>query len=422
MGRLFIVLLGVLLWSRATAGGAEATEPSASAGAIVAHLQYREVNFAPLCVEVRVKRDAHFVKEPAYGGQHIFRGRMVLDTNANQFLPFAWDISRRKIYLDLNQDGDLTDDPAGVYGATGQDLQLFRDIRLRFPTKEGSYDVLVDAHVFEQRGTARVFLYVRSLWDGGVELNGTKWYLAVIDRPDGRIGPAGSFKEIGDRMILRPWAERERLLLWWHAGLGYVHDLSHVKLVNFPFRYAGNAEVFDAFGLPARLFVQGQAYRLEYRPEGAKELAVSFNPLQVPRGRVRLGGEHIRRIVLDGGADGLTAVLDSPGAEVEVPVGVYPRQLVLLQRAASSNVAAGLGTNRLAVGEGTAAQLDAGGPLRNTVAVSPEPERGAVSLDYQLSNASGLQFRLTSQDEKAPPRFDIRQGDTLVEQGRFRFG
>ena len=149
---------------------------------------------------------------------------------------------------------------------------------------------------------------------------------------------------------------------------------------------------------------------------------MSFNPLQVPRGRVRLGGEHIRRIVLDGGADGLTAVLDSLGAEVEVPAGVYPRQLVLLQRAGSTNVAAGLGTNRLAVGEGAVAQLDAGAPLRNTVAVSPEPERGAVSLDYQLSNASGIQFRLTSQDEKAPPRFEIRQGDTMVEQGRFRFG
>lgn len=422
MGLLCVALLGALFWSRATAGSAEVSEPSPSPTSIVAHLQYREVDFAPLCVEVRVKRDVRFVKEPAYGGQHIFRGRMVLDSNTNQFLPFAWDIARRKIYLDLNQNGDLTDDPAGVYAATGQDLQLFRDIRLRFPSKEGAYDVLVDAHVFEQSGTARVFLYVRSLWDGGVELNGTKWYMAVIDRPDGQIGSPGSFKEIGDRMILRPWPEREHPFLWWHAALSYVHDLSHVKLVNFPFRYAGNAEVFDAFGLPARLFVQGRAYRLEYRPEGEKKLTVSLDPLQVPRGRVRLGGEHIRRIVLDGGADGLTAVLDSPGAEVEVPVGVYPRQLVLLQRAGSTNAAAGLGTNRLAVVKGMAAQLDAGAPLRNTVAVSPEPERGAVSLDYQLSNASGLQFRLTSQDEKAPPRLDIRQGDRMVEQGRFRFG
>ena len=269
--------------------------------------RYREVDFAPLCVEVRVQRGASFVKEPAYAGRRISRGRMVLDSNTNRFLPFAWDIEQGKLYLDLNQNGDLTDDPAGVLTASGRDLQLFRGIRLRFPSQNASYDVMVDAHVFEQgeAGTpARVFLYVRSLWEGAVELNGTKWYLGVIDRPDGRIGPAASFKEIGDRMILRPWLDATSCL-WWHATLAYVHDLSHVKLVNFPFRYAGNAEVFDAFSLPAKLFVKGQTYRLAYQPESKGSLAVTFEPLQAPLGRLEVAGEHIRRVVLDGGADGI---------------------------------------------------------------------------------------------------------------------
>ena len=170
------------------------------------------------------------------------------------------------------------------------------------------------------------------------------------------------------------------------------------------------------------MFAKGQAYRLAYQAESKGKLAVTFEPLPAPLGRLELAGEHIRRVVLDGGADGFTAVLDSPGPKVEVPAGVYPRQVVLLQRAGSANVAAGLGTNRLAVTEGTPAKLSAGGPLRNLVAVSPEPERGNVSLDYQLCNPSGMQFRLTAQDEKAPPRLEIRQGDALVAQGKFRFG
>jgi hypothetical protein len=33
-----------------------------------------------------------------------------------------------------------------------------------------------------------------------------------------------------------------------------------------------------------------------------------------------------------------------------------------------------------------------------------------------------MQFRLTEQDEKSPPRLEIRQGDVLVAQDRFRFG
>ena len=83
--------------------------------------------------------------------------------------------------------------PPGCSLPQRRDLQLFRGIPLEFPSKQGPYQVMVDAHVFGQGGqgsAVRVFLYVRSLWDGAVELNGKKWYVAVIDRPDGRLGPA----------------------------------------------------------------------------------------------------------------------------------------------------------------------------------------------------------------------------------------
>lgn len=419
---LSIALLGVFLCYGSPGRADGATDPGSSAGAIVAHLQYREVDFAPLCWEINVARSAPFTREPAFVGPQIFRGQFVLDKDTNQFLPFAWDIQERRLYLDLNHNGDLTDDPAGVLTASGRDLQLFRGIRLRFGSEDGTYHVLLDAHVFEQSGTARVFLYVRSLWEGAVELYGKKWYLAVIDRPDGRIGPTASLKEIGDRMILRPWTDREGPFLWWHATLQHVHELSHVKLVDFPFRYAGNAEVFDAFNAPASLFLQGQAYRVEYHVERGEDLAVAFRAFQPPRGKLRLDGEYIRRVVLDGGAAGFTAVLDSPPTEVEVPAGVYPRQIVLLEREGFTNVASGLGNNPLAVTETNLATLTAGGPLQNAVVISPEPSRGMVSLDYQLTNAAGISFRLAFQDEEAPPRLEIRQGDSQIAQGRFHFG
>ena len=380
------------------------------------------MDFAPLCYEIQVIRGAAFTREPAYSGSQVFRGQLVLDSATNQVLPFAWDIKGQKLYLDLNRNGDLTDDPAGVLTASGGELQLFPRLRLRFPSATGPYSVLADAHVFEQGGTARVFLYVRSLWDSAVELNGKKWYLAVIDRPDGRIGPTADPKEIGDRMILRPWSEREEPSLWWHAKLPYVHDLSHVKLVDFPLRYAGSAEVFDAFNLPAILFLEGQAYRLGYRPEQSGDLAVTFNPTPLPLGKLQLGGDNIRRVVLDGGATGFTAVLDSPAPDVAVPAGVYPRQLVLLQRSGGTNVAVGLGSNSLEVTASNSVALNAGGPLANSVRISPEPSSGTVFLNYQLTNRAGLSFRLAFQDEKTPPRLEVRKGDSLLAKGRFRFG
>ncbi|MCX6929700.1 MAG: hypothetical protein NT154_41765, partial [Verrucomicrobia bacterium] len=60
------------------------------------------------------------------------------------------------------------------------------------------------------------------------------------------------------------------------------------------------------------------------RTGGQAGLALSFQQFQAPLGKLHLGGEFIQRIVLDSGntPDGVTAVLDAPAAEVEVPVGV----------------------------------------------------------------------------------------------------
>jgi hypothetical protein len=298
--------------------------------------------------------------------------------------------------------------------------------------------VLVDAHVFWQGGgqteKPRVFLYVRSLWEGGVELNGQKWYLAVINGLDGRIGPAASLRQVSDRMVLRPWERRHEPFLWWHATLEKMHSLDHVKLVTFPYRWAGNAELYDAFNLPQNLFFQDQAYHLDYHTEtnhGAANLTVAFHPLQPALGWLRVNGDYFQRVVLDAATSpgGFTAILDSalrdrpgagPATDVRVPVGCYPRQIVLLQPEGCTNVAVGLTTNPIVITETNTNLFTAGGPLHNSVRI--EPRNGQVSLDYQLTNASGIFFHLVRQDEKAPPRFEMRQGDKLVAQGTFEFG
>ena len=250
-------------------------------------------------------------------------------------------------------------------------------------------------------------------------------HCALSNRPDGRLGPALGATEISDRMVLRPWAERDKPFLWWHATLPYIHELSHVKLVTFPYRYAGNAEVFDAFNLPANIFLEGRAYQLDCRvePAGTRAgLALSFQQFQTPLGKLHLGGEFIRRIVLDGAVspDGITAVFDAPTANVQVPVGVYPRQLVLRQRDGGTNVAVGLGTNRLAVTATSEARLDAGGPLRNTVEIG-RASGGTVSLQYRLANAANIGFHLAIRNRKVP-LVAIRQANAVVGQDQFEFG
>jgi hypothetical protein len=113
-------------------------------------------------------------------------------------------------------------------------------------------------------------------------------------------------------------------------------------------------------------------------------------------------------------------MFNNPAADVEVPVGIYTRQLVLLQRAEGTNVAVGLGTNRLAVTATNEARLDAGGPLRNRVEIGRAP-RIAVTLHYRLANAAGIGFHLAIRHRKAP-RVVIRQANAVVGQGQFEFG
>jgi hypothetical protein len=355
-----------------------AAEGTSVSTGVVAHLQYHEVDYAPLAWEVGVQTGAKFTREPPFSGPGVFRGALRLGADTNLFLPFAWDERAHRLYLDLNRNHDLTDDPAGVFTSTGNDLQLFHGIRLEFPAKEGPYQVMLDAHVFGSIPATRVFFYVRSLWEGAVVLDGKKWYVALIDKPDGRLGPTDSMREIGDRMVLRPWDQRAQPSIWWHASLARMHDLSHVKLVTFPYRYAGNAEVFDAFNFPAKLFLQGQAYQLAWQVEkrdGPADLALSFQPVPVTLAKLRVSGESVRRIVLDGvgTSNGFTAVLDAPAGEVSVPEGVYGRQLVLLQREGETNVAIGINTNRLAISETNLATLDAGGPLNNRWKLAARP-------------------------------------------------
>jgi hypothetical protein len=442
----FLLSLGKSAWS-----GAHAQSSPPPAGA-VAHLEYREVDFAPLATEISIAPGAHFKKEPAFNGRSVFRGFFCLGTDTNLFVPFAWDEEQRRLYVDANRNLDLTDDAPGGYLAADQRLQLFRGVRLQFPSPQGAFQVLVDAHVFGSgagvqfgQGVApaykpRVFLYVRSLWEGGVELDGKKWYLAVIDGLDGRIGPATSLNKISSRMILRPWEQRQEPFLWWHATLEKIHSLAHVKLVTFPYRWAGNAEVYDAFNLPENLYFQDRAYHLDCHAETSNSpanLAVSFTPAQPALGKLRVKGEYLQRVVLDGGASpgAFTAILDSvsldgagtePGMEVPVPVGAYPRQIVLLQRQGYTNVAAGVATNLIVVTETNANVFTAGGPLCNSVGLEQSSAMlrlgPVVTLNYQLTNASGLFFRMVHQDEKAPPQFEVRQGDTLVAQGAFHFG
>ena len=55
-----------------------------------------------------------FRKEPDFGKDKVVRSALRIGPGKNDFMGFAVNLTRRSLYLDLNQNLDLTDDPDGI--------------------------------------------------------------------------------------------------------------------------------------------------------------------------------------------------------------------------------------------------------------------------------------------------------------------
>ena len=108
--------------------------------------------------------------------------------------------------------------------------------------------------------------------------------------------------------------------------------------------------------------------------------------------------------------------MDEPKGVVEVPVGNYKQSSVWLRKGEAE---ASSGARSISVSAGELAVLDAGGPLTNSVSVSSEGRR--LALSYQLLGHGGV-YRLTKRDTKHPPEFTVYQGDKKLAAGKFEFG
>src|SRR3989339_1254366 len=79
-------------------------------------LQWQEIGFNQQ-VEGKFDydRDKPFDKEPNLSNQEVFRGELEIGlSEKKEKMGFVWYKSEGKLYVDLNRDGDLTNDPNGV--------------------------------------------------------------------------------------------------------------------------------------------------------------------------------------------------------------------------------------------------------------------------------------------------------------------
>ena len=365
-------------------------------------LEYRELDNPIKNLGVQVENQTTpFAQEPALKGRKIIRGSLQFGA-APDFtsIRFLWEQDEGKLYLDLNGNQNLSDDPGGVFTCRSPNstYQTFTNLHFDIKTGKTLHPIAMDLNLYsygkdQMGGTASV----RSWWQGKLSLQGRDWQLALVE---GLMGAAGSGE--GGTLVLRPWDERDQSVFSDDGslrGFDFCHSLFFL----------------DKTWLVDCAFVDGEKPGFN----------MSFTEQPLPVGEVNLSGQFIERLILtkQQGRPWFTVVLDTPGPKVRIPVGTYDRYDVYLKakgQGASSTIKPGERSKPITVSATNAVELLVGGPLTNTVTVK---SRGnSLALNYQLTGAGGAPYQLINQKGRTAPQFTIFNGDKQLASGSFEFG
>lgn len=372
-------------------------------------LEYREVPFSFFQANPRLtSENKPFVKEPGALGKNAIRGRLVFDKN-NHSVPYLWDYKKRRLYLDLNGNQDLTDDVQGGYAPVSLRVsdhhQCFTNLHLVFPSPSGNHRALVDLTLYQGSPQPFAFMECHSFWEGRIMLQGKEWQLGFIESD-----LSGSTASEGF-VLLRAWAGRDK-----------------------SFSLNRSSATLDAFAFSRNIFFDTQAYRVEgqfVHQENVPKYQMTWREQTMPLGSLQLTGQFIDRLVLTRqaekpGLESMQVVLLQPRPIVQIPTGTYQGWQVHLKTAQAganplkqeraSQLAAPLVVSSLT----NPSTLAIGGPLTNSVQIRSEGR--VVRFTYQLVGAGGTTYQLLTQDRGKPPTFTISKSGKAIHSGRFEFG
>lgn len=354
-------------------------------------------------IQVPLDRTEPFDKEPDFGQRGVLRG--VLNFPGSLFedngMPFAWDKSESKLYVDLNQDGNLTNDPNGIlesadFTSGRYQRQEFPDFDLVISTDEGIFRYHLSASLWDYYYQKEALFRVRSGYGSMVNLHGIEWHIGVNDKLSGAIH--------GDsNLTLQPTAQ---------PGTGTK-----------PVGYTTN--FISSLPCPKRLYFDGRCYELAFefrKTDGYPALWSTLTEQDIALGALRIEGQKIHELVL--GTGDMLVLPPLTEQTVSVPVGDYICSAVRIQydqqKRASPERIHDIAVNIPPDGEGL---LKVGGPLQNTVRV--ERTGNILKFHYQLKGVGGETYdaqQITNYDRQKTPMVAIYKGPLQLASGTFEYG
>jgi hypothetical protein len=346
-------------------------------------------------------REIVFVKEPEFKGRRVHRGVLSLDPDTKQAVGFAWDVKANNLYIDLNGNRDLTDDPKGTFHNSGNPGRFRAPIAFNLPFQTGQLPYHLDLGLSPYQGRLVVSPRMHSGWVGSIELNGTSWEMAVADNMDGRIG-------VGDGLFLRPQSDDP-------SSAMRPFDPSEDQLCELPIAH--------------HLFLSGVYYDLAFAFEhggDAPSLDVTFTErTDRPTGELLITGSSIRRLTLEtpeNEGEPTVVVLDHPGPRVVVPTGLFAKAVVYLDPGDAWRPYPAWLQTAVAIEEGGQTTLTVGAPLRHEVSV--QANWGELAVATRLVGVGGEPYQPygSSSDLPPPPVVSVLHNGHQVATGAMRYG
>ncbi|MHC4122115.1 MAG: hypothetical protein ACYSSI_00960 [Planctomycetota bacterium] len=353
-------------------------------------LEYKPNGFS-LPVSVKVwGQDKKFEKEPTFGERRIVRGLLLAGTEEKDYIGFAWDRSEGKLYLDLNRNRDITDDPNGLFCSDSvRRYQIFRDIHCEVQLDSVRLEFAIQMTIYDF-GNIRPHCSVEvfSGFLAQIELYGEKWLLKFADNMDGKITQS-------DRIVLIP-ADID-------IGLRYKELSSPV---------------------PEKIFLDRHNYNVSFEfqsGEKGSSVKAKFIEIDSSVGELKLEGKFIKRLVLEAGSS--LVLLDSPKSSVSIPTGKYHWSNLLLDGGESGLFHIERFTARtddISISETEPATLKIGGPLKGTVDVQRVGR--VLELVYKLVGIGGYSYESLRGRPDNPPTFMICKDGKEIASGNFEYG
>jgi hypothetical protein len=286
-----------------------------------------------------------------------------------------------RLYIDLNGNGDLTDDPVYLPARSASSNELaFTNVMVCGKVSKTRIPQLFDLYMMGKNSFRVKF---RSYFSGRLDVEGQSYQVALLYFPE--------FWEISPQWMIRPW--EDRLL---------------------PFG------IEPSFSQPEQLFIGGHAFRVK-RVESANPYScrIELTDLNMKTVPVVLTGKYLYQARLhSSGVMPLTAILFGSSSQTSLPRGYYSVDFTWLKHGKTEAF-----INReypFMISPNKTNFFEEGGPLTNGVVVK---DRGtAYSLSYTLTGANGRHYSLPNLNRSHSPEVRILNNGKEIEKGMFAYG